>query len=116
MKRMSDLISRQKTIKTIYYYFEDLIKALPKIVDSDGEKIVNISKTDEYLEMYKAIRELIIILPSEKPKTGEWIFAVEIPSTGNGCYVCSKCGSKLDSMHSSFCSNCGADMREGYSE
>ena len=42
---MNDLISRQKTIKTIYYYFEDLIKALSKNVDSNTEKFINISKT-----------------------------------------------------------------------
>ena len=62
VKRVNDLISRQKTIKTIYYYFEDLIKTLPETVDSDSEKIIDISKTDEYLEIYKAIRELITIL------------------------------------------------------
>ena len=65
---MNDLISRQKTIKTIYYYFEDLIKALPKNVDSNTEKFINISKTNEYLEIYKALRALIMILPSEKPR------------------------------------------------
>ena len=88
VNRMSDLISRQKTIKTIYYYFEDLIKTLPKIVNSDGKKIVDISKTDEYLKIDKAIRELITILPSEKPRGGEWIFLDECSNSG---YYCSRC-------------------------
>ena len=117
---MSDLISKQKTIKTIYYYFEDLIKALPKNVDSNTEKFINISKTEEYLEIYRAIRELILILPSEKAKTGEWIFLDECSNSG---YYCSKCRKKLVKEGWSntvkkinFCPNCGADMREGEEE
>ena len=120
VNRMSDLISRQKTIKTIYYYFEDLIKTLPKIVNSDGKKIVDISKTDEYLKIDKAIRELITILPSEKPRGEEWIFLDECSNSG---YYCSKCRKKLVKEGWSntvkkinFCPNCGADMREGESD
>ena len=113
VKRVNDLISRQKTIKTIYYYFEDLIKTLPETVDSDSEKIIDISKTDEYLEIYKAIRELITILPSEKAKTGEWII--------DGHHIkCNRCENIMcsrdregDLIPRNFCPNCGTDMREG---
>ncbi len=111
---MNDLISRQKTIKTIYYYFEDLIKTLPKIVNSDGKKIVDISKTDEYLKIDKAIRELITILPSERPRTGEWIFLDECSNSG---YYCSKCRKKLVKEGWSntvkkinYCPNCGIKL------
>ena len=116
VKRVNDLISRQKTIKTIYYYFEDLIKTLPKIVNSDGKKIVDISKTDEYLKIDKAIRELITILPSEKPRGGEWIFLDECSNSG---YYCSRCRKKLVKEGWSntvkkinYCPNCGASMRK----
>ena len=37
-------------------------------MDSNTEKFINISKTNEYLEIYKALRALIMILPSEKPR------------------------------------------------
>ena len=48
----------------------------------------------------------------EPRKKGKWIFATHYP-TGIGCYICSECGSKMDSMYPNFCPNCGADMRKG---
>lgn len=61
------------------------------------------------------VRDAIITissLPSAQPerKKGEWIFATNFPD-GKSCYVCKDCGAKLDSIHTNFCGECGADMR-----
>ncbi len=45
-------------------------------------------------------------------KKGGWIFTTNFPD-GKSCYVCKDCGAKLDSIHTNFCGECGADMREG---
>lgn len=74
------------------------------------EKLCNQRRWKE-AEEYQRIIDRFIAFASAEPerKKGGWIFATNAPS-GKSCYVCSECGAKLDSRHTSYCGNCGSKM------
>lgn len=58
--------------------------------------------------------ESISRIPTEEPKTGEWILECDSEGEGDNLYRCSECGGKCGCQEydkPNFCPDCGADMR-----
>lgn len=86
--------------------------ALKEILDKiPARSIENADGRAYVLIRLSTVFEIIKQMPSVEPerKKGGWIFATNAPS-GKSCYVCSECGAKLDSRHTSYCGNCGSKM------
>lgn len=100
MSKSDDLIRRSYVIKTI----DD-----------------NVNGSDNRLYL----KDLINVIPSAEPKTGEWIKATGMmPPEFHGHHCCSECGNfanmgaPLGNREdlSKYCPNCGAKMTKGGEE
>ena len=90
---MSDLISRQETIKAVLEYQVEYCGAAFDIRMQEG--------------MIKKLKDI----PSAEPKKGKWLYFsnegyVECPF----CHAATNCDDNKDELH--FCFSCGADMRK----
>ena len=82
-------------------------------LNAQKEKLCNQQRWKEAEEYQRIIDRFMTFASAEQErKKGKWIYATNAPS-GESCYVCSECGVKLDSRYTSYCGNCGADMRKG---